>query len=122
MTQFAALPPSGEAVQQLEMLLRAALFKTASELVGFLLQQAADRIDAAYQPKAGQVRKGRESLFVCFCLLGLQGLLGICFCARRTGNGENGDGRRGERGSVGGQRGGRGGVGRAETGGIRPPI
>jgi hypothetical protein len=28
-------------------------------------------------------------------------LLGICFCARRTGNGENGDGRRGERGSGG---------------------
>jgi len=75
MTQFAALPPSGEAVQQLEMLLRAALFKTASELVGFLLQQAADRIDAAYQPKAGQVRKGRESLQV-------QGIFGSCTLTR----------------------------------------
>jgi Uncharacterised protein family (UPF0236) len=64
MTQFAAHPPVGEAVQQLEVLLRAAIFKTASELVGFLLQQAADRIDAAYQPKPGQVRKGRESLQV----------------------------------------------------------
>ena len=30
----------------------------------------------------------------------LRSLLGICFCARRTGNGENGDGRRGERGSA----------------------
>ena len=67
MTQFAAHPPGGEAVQQLEMLLRTAIFKTASELVGFLLQQAADRIDAAYQPKAGQVRKGRESLFLFVC-------------------------------------------------------
>ena len=58
MTQFAARPPGGEAVQQLEVLLRTALFKSASELVGFLLQQATDRIDAAYQPKPGQVRKG----------------------------------------------------------------
>lgn len=75
MTQFAAQPPGGEAVQQLEVLLRTALFKTASELVGFLLQEAADRIDAAYQPKPGQVRKGRESLQV-------QGIFG-CFALTR---------------------------------------
>ena len=44
------------------MLVRAALFKSASQLVGWLLQQAADRIDAAYQPKRGEVRKGRETI------------------------------------------------------------
>ncbi|MGD1086870.1 MAG: ISKra4 family transposase [Verrucomicrobiota bacterium] len=42
--------------------MRAAVFKSANELVGWLLQQAADRIDAAYQPKPGQVRKGRETI------------------------------------------------------------
>jgi hypothetical protein len=50
------------AVAQLEILVRAAVFKSANELVGWLLQQAADRIDAAYQPKPGQVRKGRETI------------------------------------------------------------
>ena len=44
--------------------MRAAVFKPANELVGFLLQQAADRIDAAYIPKPGEQRKGRESLIV----------------------------------------------------------
>lgn len=39
-------------------------FQPASALVGFLLQTAADRIDAAYQPKPGQQRKGRASLQV----------------------------------------------------------
>lgn len=51
-------------VQQLEVLVRTALFKPATALVGFLLQAAADRIDAAYQPKPGEQRKGRESLTV----------------------------------------------------------
>jgi hypothetical protein len=69
MTQFAAGPVGGESVQQFEVLLRTALFKPASELFGFLLQQAADRVDAAYHPKPGQVRKGRESVQV-------QGLFG----------------------------------------------
>lgn len=56
-------------MQQLEPLIRAAIFKPANELVGHLLQQAADQIDAAYQPKPGQVRKGRETL-------GMQGIFG----------------------------------------------
>lgn len=47
---------------QLEILVRTAVFKSANELVGWLLQQAADRIDAAYQPKPGEARKGRESI------------------------------------------------------------
>lgn len=59
MTQFAAQTPAGEAVLQMEVLLRAAFFKPANELVGWLLQEAADRLDAAYQPKPGQIRKGR---------------------------------------------------------------
>jgi len=51
-------------VQQLEVLVRTAIFKPANLLVGVLLQAAADRIDAAYQPKPGQQRKGRASLTV----------------------------------------------------------
>ncbi len=46
------------------MLVRTAVFKSANELVGWLLQQAAQRIDASYQPKPGQVRKGQETLLV----------------------------------------------------------
>jgi hypothetical protein len=69
MTQFSARTPTGEAVQQLEVLLRTALFKPANALLEYLLQEAVDRIDAAYQPKAGQVRKGRAPLV-------LQGIFG----------------------------------------------
>ena len=54
MIRFEAGQPNGVAVQQLEMLVRAAIFKPANALVGFLLQAAADRIDAAYQPEPGQ--------------------------------------------------------------------
>lgn len=57
------------------MLVRTAVFKSANQLVGWLLQQAADRIDALYQAKAGQVRKGRENLRV-------QGIFG-CFNLNR---------------------------------------
>ena len=53
------------------MLVRTAVFKSANALVGWLLQKAADRADAGYQPKAGQVRKGRETI-------GVQGIFG-CF-------------------------------------------
>jgi len=62
MSRFDARQPNGLAVQELEVLVRAAVFKSANALVGWLLQQAADRIDAAYQPKAGQQYKGRGSL------------------------------------------------------------
>ena len=61
MAHFAAQPPQGLAVQQLEVLLRTAIFKPANALVECLLQAAANRIDAAYQPKPGQGRKGRET-------------------------------------------------------------
>jgi hypothetical protein len=56
-------------VQQLEVLLRAAIFKPAAGIVGLLLQQAADRLDAAYQPRPGEQRKGRARLEV-QCLFG----------------------------------------------------
>jgi hypothetical protein len=59
----------GQSVAELEVLVRTAVFKSANALVGWLLQKAADRADAAYQPKAGQMRKGRETLSV-------QGLFG----------------------------------------------
>jgi hypothetical protein len=52
-----------------EVLIRAAFFKPANALMGWLLQAAADRCDQAYQPKPGQHRKGRQSLTV-------QGLFG----------------------------------------------
>ena len=61
---FQAQDLQGNAVAQMEVLVRTAVFKSANELVGWLLQQAVDRADGAYQPKPGQVRKGRESLSV----------------------------------------------------------
>lgn len=69
MARFQSQAPEGNAVAQLEMLVRAAVFKSANELVGWLLQQAADRIDADYQPKPGEVCKGREAI-------GAQGIFG----------------------------------------------
>jgi hypothetical protein len=62
--RFQRADPHGALVQQLEVLIRAAIFKPANELVGMLLQAAADRIDATYQARPGQQRKGRESLQV----------------------------------------------------------
>ncbi len=64
MARFRAQELNGLAVQQLERLVRTAVFKSANTLVGFLLQEAADRIDADYHPKPGQQRKGRVSLRV----------------------------------------------------------
>jgi hypothetical protein len=64
MARFRAGEPNGVAVQQLEVLVRTAIFKPANALIGFLLQAAADQIDAAYQPKSGELRKGREPLMV----------------------------------------------------------
>ena len=46
------------------MLLRTAIFKPANALVGSLLQAAARRIDAAYQPKPGEAYKGEAALTV----------------------------------------------------------
>lgn len=64
MARFRAGEPNGVAVQQLEVLVRTAIFKPANALIGFLLQAAADQIDASYQPKPGEIRKGRERLTV----------------------------------------------------------
>jgi hypothetical protein len=44
------------------VLIRTAIFRPATQLVGFLLQEAADQIDAAYQPKPGEHRKARVGL------------------------------------------------------------
>jgi len=46
------------------MLVRTAVFKSANDLVGWLLQQAAEQIDRAYQPKPRLVRKGRQTIQV----------------------------------------------------------
>jgi hypothetical protein len=64
MARFQASEPSGVAVPQLEVLVRTAVFKSANALVGFLLQRAADRIDATYQSQPGQQHKGRVKLQV----------------------------------------------------------
>ena len=67
--RFQATDPNGHAVQQVEVFLRTAIFKPASQLVGFLLQQAANQIDADYQPRPGEHRKARVALQV-QCLFG----------------------------------------------------
>jgi hypothetical protein len=59
----------------MEMLVRTAIFKPASAMVGSLLQAAAERIEAAYQPKPTEAYKGRETLVV-------QGIFG-CFELQR---------------------------------------
>lgn len=69
MAHFQGQAPNGQRVQELELLVRTALFKSASALVGLLVQQAAQRADAAYQPKSGEQRKSRETLQV-QCLFG----------------------------------------------------
>jgi hypothetical protein len=62
--RFESQVPRGGAVAQLEILVRTAVFKSANALVGWLLQQAAQRVEARYQPQPGQVRKGRETIRV----------------------------------------------------------
>ena len=64
MARFQVGEPNGVAVQQLEVLVRTAVFKSANAVVGFLLQGAAGRMDAIYQPKPGQQYKGRASVQV----------------------------------------------------------
>jgi hypothetical protein len=62
--RFTAAPATGEAVQNVEGLIRTAIFKPATALVGFLLQAAAQRIEAAYRPLPGESRKGLVELQV----------------------------------------------------------
>jgi len=69
MARFSGEKPTGSGVQQLEILIRSAIFKPAAALVGVLLQEAADRIDTAYQPKPAEERKGRVPIQV-QCLFG----------------------------------------------------
>jgi len=69
MTRFQGQAPTGSLVQELEVLVRTAIFKPANALVGYLLQGAADQIDAAYQPKRGQAYKGRVTVTI-QCLFG----------------------------------------------------
>jgi hypothetical protein len=62
MARFQAEAPNGVAVQELEVLLRTAVFKSVNQVVGYLLQRAAERIDAAYQPPPGYHYKGRATI------------------------------------------------------------
>ncbi len=73
MARFQAQKPDGNAVAQLEVLVRTVVFKSANALVGWLLQQAADQADAQYQVKPGEIYKGRvaievQGIFGCFTL------------------------------------------------------
>jgi len=68
MAHFGAQTPNGLAVQQLEVLVRTAIFKPANALVQWLLQQAADRIDAAYQPAPGSSAKDESACGWTVCL------------------------------------------------------
>lgn len=61
--------PGGADAQELEILLRVALFKPAADLLAHLFQERADQIDASYRPKPGWHRKGRQSLQV-QCIFG----------------------------------------------------
>ena len=61
MARFQAGEPNGLAVQQLEVLVRTAIFKPANALVGWLLQQAADRIDARLPAQARRSAQGPGS-------------------------------------------------------------
>ena len=71
MSRLLATNPTQLAVQELdfEVLLRTAVFKSTNQLMAYLFQKLADRIDAAYQPKPGYVRKGRAELTV-NCIFG----------------------------------------------------
>ena len=69
MARFQAAEPNGVALQQLEVLVRTAVFQSANQVVAYLLQQAADRVDEAYQPKPGWQRKGRAPLTI-HCIFG----------------------------------------------------
>lgn len=68
--------PDGNHVADLELLLRAAVFKPLNILLQTLLQQAVERIEAAFQPKPGQRAKGRKPLVV-------QGIFGSFTLLRR---------------------------------------
>lgn len=71
MTRFLAADSAQLAVQELdfEVLLRAAVFKSTNQLMAYLFQKLADRIDATYQPKPGYARKGRVPLTI-DCIFG----------------------------------------------------
>lgn len=62
MDQFLGDAATGLSVLHLERLLRTVLFRKGAEVVGYLLQAAADQIDAAYTPDAGETRKGRVAI------------------------------------------------------------
>lgn len=64
MTRFLAGAATGVSVQELEVLLRAVIFKKANEVIGFLLQKAAEQADASYQPKPGEQKKDRVTTTV----------------------------------------------------------
>lgn len=70
MDQFLSNGATGPSVLQIEGLIRSALFRKGADIVGYLLQAAADQIDAAYQPAKGDAFKGRESI-ECHCLFGV---------------------------------------------------
>jgi hypothetical protein len=64
MAWFENQQTNGNAVAQLEVLVRTAVFKSANVLIGWMLQQAAQQAQSVYQPRPGQCRKGTETIRV----------------------------------------------------------
>jgi len=62
MDQFLAKAATGLSVLHIEGLIRTALFRQGADIVGYLLQAAADQIDATYPPGPGEAFKGREAI------------------------------------------------------------
>jgi len=60
--RYEAHAAHGTVVAELELLERTAVFKSANALVGQLLQQTVERIDNAYQPKAGASRTRKATV------------------------------------------------------------
>ena len=69
MAKFLVQPIHGQNVQQLEGLVRTLIFKPATALVGYLLQEATRQLDMNYEAKPGESCKGKSSLEV-QCLFG----------------------------------------------------
>jgi len=58
---FGNKSPKGSDVAELEVLVRTAIFKPANDLVGMLLQKAANGIDAALYPQTGRGVQGARA-------------------------------------------------------------
>jgi len=59
---FLSHAENAPSVLDIEGMVRTVLFKTGAEVMAHLFQAVADRVDAAYQPRAGEHLKARETI------------------------------------------------------------